>query len=201
MNTTQENTWRGEFGTRYTDRNMGRVPANRAFFRKVLRNVTPWPRTTLELGCGAGENLTALAQLSPGAHREGIEINPQAAERARVAGHMVTTTSILGYEPTRTYEMVFTKGVLIHIPPTELARAYEVLVKASERLVLVCEYYNQKPVEVPYQGMSSMLWKRDWAGDLLNTYKELRLVDYGFVYYRDLYPQDDVTWFLMEKTK
>ncbi|NDB35890.1 MAG: pseudaminic acid biosynthesis-associated methylase, partial [Flavobacteriia bacterium] len=42
--------------------------------------------------------------------------------------------------------------------------------------------------------------KRDFAGELLDTFPDLRLVDYGFAYKRDTsFPQDDITWFLLEK--
>ena len=45
-----------------------------------------------------------------------------------------------------------------------------------------------------------VLFKRDFAGELLDKYKnKLLLLDYGFIYHRDTYPQDDLTWFLMEK--
>jgi hypothetical protein len=36
---------------------------------------------------------------------------------------------------------------------------------------------------------------------LLDLYRELKLVNYGFVYHRDpSFPQDDFTWFLLEKS-
>ena len=35
---------------------------------------------------------------------------------------------------------------------------------------------------------------------MLDQYHNLHLVDYGFVYHRDHnFPQDDLTWFLLEK--
>ena len=40
----------------------------------------------------------------------------------------------------------------------------------------------------------------NFAGEMLDRFRDLRLVDYGFVYHRDVnFPQDDITWFLMEK--
>ncbi|NDH64768.1 MAG: pseudaminic acid biosynthesis-associated methylase, partial [Alphaproteobacteria bacterium] len=44
------------------------------------------------------------------------------------------------------------------------------------------------------------LFKRDIAGEFLDTHPDFKLVDSGFVYYRDptMHP-DDMTWFLMEK--
>lgn len=206
----QEQAWAGAFGDDYTKRNTGRVDANRHFFRRALRE-TRWHMSAhipgthagggsiFELGCGAGENLAALRQLYPFAHLAGLEINPTAAAMARGTSALILEGSILDYEPRRQYELTFTKGVLIHIPPLALEQAYRALVESSSRWVLVAEYYNPQPAEIPYRGRQSLLWKRDFAGDLMKRYQELKLIDYGFVYHGDPQPQDDLTWFLMEK--
>lgn len=211
MDTPQEQVWRGKFGDDYTDRNMGRVPANRAFFRRVFSApsvhqnapyASPRIKSALELGCGAGENLQALRTMYPAMDLAGIEINHVAAARAHaLTSCPIYNTSLLDFQPTRTWDLTFTKGVLIHIPPTELERAYALLVQASSRWVLIAEYYSPQPVEVPYRGERSLLWKRDFAGELLAAYPELALYSYGWVYHRDTYPQDDLTWFLMEKKR
>ena len=92
------------------------------------------------------------------------------------------------------------KGVLIHINPELLERAYRKLYDASHRYVLVCEYYNPSPVRMPYRGHDDRLFKRDFAGEMLDMFADLQLIDYGFQYHRDpTFPQDDITWFLMEK--
>jgi len=45
------------------------------------------------------------------------------------------------------------------------------------------------------------LFKRDFAGEMLERFADLKLLDYGFVYRRDPnFPQDDITWFLLEKS-
>ena len=78
--------------------------------------------------------------------------------------------------------------------------AYQRLFDASHRYVLVCEYYNPTPTSVPYRGHADRLFKRDFAGEMLDLYPRLSLVDYGFAYRRDpVFPQDDVSWFLMRK--
>jgi len=36
----------------------------------------------------------------------------------------------------------------------------------------------------------------------MKKFNDLKLVDYGFVYHADCnFPQDDVTWFVLEKCK
>ena len=52
---------------------------------------------------------------------------------------------------------------------------------------------------VNYRGHDNRLFKRDFAGELIDKFG-LKLRDYGFLYHRDNYfPQDDLTWFLLEK--
>jgi spore coat polysaccharide biosynthesis protein SpsF len=113
----------------------------------------------------------------------------------------VVVGSLLDYEAADTVDLVLVKGVLIHLQPDLLPLAYERIHAATHRLALVCEYYNPSPVAIPYRGHTDRLFKRDFAGELLDRYPDLRLVDYGFVYRRDpVSPQDDITWFLLEKS-
>ena len=200
--TQQEALWAGEFGAEYMQRNRGAslIASNTELFRKVLAR-TEGVSSVLELGCNIGNNLRALRDLLPDADLHGIEINEQAAEEVRRwGGASVEVGSILDLSSDRTYDLTFTKGVLIHINPDRVADAYASLVGASSRYVMVCEYYNPTPVEVTYRGHEHALFKRDFAGEILDAYPELRLVDYGFTYHRDpQFPLDDSTWFLMEK--
>jgi spore coat polysaccharide biosynthesis protein SpsF len=108
----------------------------------------------------------------------------------------------LDYPVAETFDLVLVKGVLIHINPDLLPAVYDRLYRSSRRLILVCEYYNPSPVVIPYRGHADRLFKRDFAGEILDTYSDLVLLDYGFAYRRDpAFPQDDVTWFLMERRR
>jgi spore coat polysaccharide biosynthesis protein SpsF len=92
------------------------------------------------------------------------------------------------------------KGVLIHLNPDILPQVYDKLVKACGRYLLVAEYYNPSPVTINYRGHSDRLFKRDFAGEIMDQHPEMKLKDYGFSYRKDPnFPQDDITWFLMEK--
>lgn len=90
--------------------------------------------------------------------------------------------------------------MLIHQNPDYLPKAYDILYQLSNRYIMICEYYNPKPVEVEYRGNNSVLFKRDFAGEMLERFPDVKLIDYGFIYHRDThFPGDDFTWFLMEK--
>jgi spore coat polysaccharide biosynthesis protein SpsF len=107
-------------------------------------------------------------------------------------------SSIDKYETLNTYDLVFTKGVLIHINPNQLESVYEKMYNLSNKYILIAEYYNPMPAEVIYRGMEGKLFKRDFAGEMIDKYK-LKLVDFGFSYHRGEFPQDDLNWFLLSK--
>lgn len=200
--TPQEEFWAGEFGNDYIGRNKGPdwVAVNTAMFSTVLRHVRG-VSSVLEFGPNIGLNLQAIHQLMPDAELTGVEINPKAAEELRGLGYVdVVEQSVFDYEVTRTWDLTFTKGVMIHLSPERIAEAYDKLYAASGHYIVVAEYYNPAPVELKYRGHEGRLFKRDFAGEMLERFSDLQLVDYGFVYRRDPnFPQDDITWFLLEK--
>ena len=201
--TEQESFWAGAFGTEYIQRNQGDVllASNLDFFAKALR-ATRDVKTCIEFGANIGMNLKALKLLYPGFKQHGIEINADAAhELAQVIPpDHVYQKSILDFNPVQRWDLVLIKGVLIHINPDVLPQVYDRLVGSSGRYLLVAEYYNPAPVAIPYRGHTDRLFKRDFAGEIMDRHPQMQLVDYGFAYRRDpSFPQDDITWFLMEK--
>jgi len=201
--TEQESFWAGDFGNEYIRRNTGAdlLASNLAFFSRALRSARNLAEC-IEFGANIGMNLKALRLLYPYQQQYAIEINADAAaELARfMPPENIFQTSILDFTPQRTYDLTLIKGVLIHINPDFLLQAYETLYRATGRYLLVCEYYNPTPVRIMYRGHHDRLFKRDFCGEMLDKFKELALMDYGFAYRRDPNcPQDDITWFLMEK--
>jgi pseudaminic acid biosynthesis-associated methylase len=202
--TKQEAFWAGYFGDDYIGRNAGPslLAANTALFARIL-NAAPGIRSVIEYGPNTGSNLLAIRSLLPGAALTGVEINRKAASILRRAkGIEVFEGSILSFDRPGVWDLSFTKGVLIHIAPGRLHRAYDVLNRTSARYIAIAEYYSPRPAAVAYRGHRGKLFKRDFAGELLDRFPGLRLVDYGFVYHRDRsFPQDDLNWFVLEKTQ
>ena len=201
--TEQEAFWAGDFGNEYTIRNQGinEIANNISLFSKILAR-TINIRSVLEFGANLGLNLKAIRQILPDAELSAIEINQQAVEMLNRLGDVkVYHKSILDFTPDYLRDFVFVKGVLIHINPDVLTQVYDLLYQTSNRFICVVEYYDPNPVEVPYRGHSGKLFKRDFAGEMLDRFDDLKLNDYGFVYHRDMmFPQGDMTWFLLEKT-
>ena len=199
--TPQEDFWEGSFGDEYAERNREELLSlNVALFAKILAR-TANIHSVLEFGANIGLNLRALKCLCPEVELSAIEINQKAVNELKLLdGVRVYHTSILDFIPDYPRDLTFTKGVLIHISPEKLPLVYDTLYQASKRYVCVSEYYNPTPVSLTYRGHQDRLFKRDFAGELLDRFKDLRLVDYGFAYHRDpVFPQGDLTWFLLEK--
>ena len=201
--TEQESFWAGAFGDEYATRTSGDqwVANNTALFSRILAR-TGSIASVIEFGANIGLNLKAIHHLLPSAELAAIEINQSAADQLEEWGGAtrIYRQSVLDFKATQKWDLVLIKGVLIHINPDELNTVYDVLHKSSRRYICVAEYYNPSPVEVTYRGHAEKLFKRDFAGELLNRFPDLQLVDYGFVYRRDPnFPQDDCTWFLLKK--
>jgi pseudaminic acid biosynthesis-associated methylase len=200
----QEQFWAGDFGTSYIARNEDPrlVSIATTLLSRVLARA-PGIESVLELGANIGNNLLALRHLFPEAHLAGVEINEAAFRRlAALAGVRAHHGSLLQYRADEPVDLAFTRGVLIHIDPDDLPRAYDALYAASRRYVALIEYYNPTPVEVTYRGHAGKLFKRDWCAEIRARHPDLALRDYGFVYHGDaLCPADDLTWFLLERAQ
>ena len=201
--TEQEEFWAGQFGSEYIARNEGEklLASNLNFFVKALKQAGTI-QSCHEFGANIGMNLRALKLLYPEAELSAVEINPEASKiLAEFVGEAnVYEGSIFDYPINKQFDLSLIKGVLIHINPEMLSKVYQKLYEASKKYILVCEYYNPSPVAISYRGHSDRLFKRDFAGELMEKYSDLVLIDYGFAYKRDpVFPQDDITWFLMEK--
>ncbi len=209
--------WAGEFGDRYTERNARDTFSDLLFWSRVLRHIRP--RSALEFGAGDGQNIAALQRLGVG-NLQAVEINESAARRALrncappswccmarslpagIGGEpaIIFVGDALSVAGLRPAELVLTKGFLIHVAPDNLQQMYERIYNHSTRYIALAEYYSPQPRMIPYRGQDNALWARDFAGEMLDRFPALRLIDYGFAYRRDVSPQDDVTWFLMERS-
>lgn len=201
--TEQESFWAGSFGDEYSQRNDGEqlLKSKTALFETVLKR-TGSLESVIEFGANIGLNLRSLASLQPSIALSAIEINEYAKKQIEDWGGCkeVFHQSALEFNVDAPYEMSMILGVLIHINPDELPQMYQKLYESSKRWVFISESYNPTPVMVNYRGNEGKYFKRDFAGEMMDKYPDLKLVDYGFVYHRDpLFPLDDTTWFLMEK--
>lgn len=202
--TEQEFFWAGDFGSNYISRNKSDslLKSNVAFFSQIMKSTSD-VNSLIEFGANIGMNIVALRRLISATDFSAVEINADAVEYLRqIEGTTVYHCSILDFVCDYQRDFVFTKTVLIHINPDSLPAVYDLIYNSSKRYICLAEYYNPSPVEIDYRGHTGKLYKRDFAGEMLDRFSDLKLLDYGFTYHRDNnFPQDDIAWFLLEKCR
>jgi|TARA_B100001093_G_C26847243_1_gene1023440 spore coat polysaccharide biosynthesis protein SpsF len=196
MKTIQEKTWKGKFGVNYSIRNKG---IKKNFLRKIIDKKIKI-KSVFEFGTNIGNNLDIIKSINKNTLTSGVEINQFASEIARKKGHKIINKSIFELENAKKkFDLTMTIGVLIHVNPHQLKFIYKKLFEYSKKYILICEYFNDKPVTIKYRGKFNLLFKRDFAKEIKDKYN-LKIVDYGFVWSEDKnYNMDNYNWFLLKK--
>ena len=110
----------------------------------------------------------------------------------------IVNSTILNFKSHKKYDLVLCKGVLIHINPKQLKKIYEKIFNLTNKYILIAEYFSPKPEMIRYRGFKNKLFKRDFTFEILQNHKQLKLINYGFVYHKDKYPIDNINWFLLK---
>ena len=158
----------------------------------------------LECGCNIGRNVEQIKRVLPEAQPSVIEISEPAFRivTATQKMHHAFNGSILESRlPTRSFDLVFTIGVLIHIAPDALLAHMQKMFDYSAKYILMGEYFNRTPVTLEYRGETDKLFKRDFGKLFIENF-HVRLVDYGFLW-GHIYDKagfDDITWWLFERS-
>lgn len=161
--------WRGRLGIEYTLRNQPDVDEIREELGLMLDGVGLG--TILEVGCNRGLNLKALDYC--GWVVMGVEPNQAARTLAKKDGVTVIDGDICDLPfSSEAFDLVFTAGVLIHIPPDQIDRALDEMVRVSSRYVLAIEYYAKQETRKKYRG--DWLWKRPYGHMLRGRGLELQ---------------------------
>lgn len=200
-----EEAWATRFGRDYTDRNSCADERAGQFHFDLCQKLNV--RRVLEVGCNVGLNLTRLGArrdqptATPSVSTWGVDIGSYAVAQAKRRLPDANFTSGSVYQlPFRdaSFDLVFTCGVLIHIPPDDLQQAVGEVFRTSARYIWCGEYYAENPTEVPYRGLGGSLFKRDFGAYYLSCFSELELVDDGFLE-KETTGFDNLRWWLLRK--
>ncbi len=210
MPTAQDAVWTGDFGRDYTDRSPwsasemdvlyeNKYGVSRTLLNKEFLKLLDMNLRILEVGCNVGVQLQLLQQLRFG-NLWGIELQSDAVRIARArTRHINFLQGSIHDLPFRDdyFDLVFTSGVLIHVPPDVLRNAIAEVHRCATRYIWGFEYHSPVPVAVPYRGKNDLLWKRDFAQLYLDEFDDLRLVAKRLVSYVEGDNEDCM--FLLEK--
>lgn len=191
--------WEAEFGVEWTKRNyMDKAQLREPFWGAFINNLSD-VNSILEIGCNAGMNLQAIYKANDRLQITGLEPNNFAYKEALgIAGGKwrVIPGNIFDTTFDRTFDLVFTCTVLIHIHPDDILKALDRIYSLSGKYVLAMEYYWPRLKEIEYRGTTNTLWKRDFGALWLDNFN-LNIVETGYVDARDGF--DRVTWWLFQK--
>lgn len=199
----QETFWADTYAEEYIRQNSSFDQAlGVEAWRKMLGRAGPID-SVLECGCNIGRNIRCLTEVLPDARKSVIEISEPAYRF--VTGEFALDQAFNGpivdapFDP-RSFELVFTMGVLIHIHPDNLLANMRTMFDLSGRYVLMGEYFSRTPTSIDYQGEQDKLFKRDFGKLFLENF-DVELVDYGFLWGQIYDPAgfDDITWWLFER--
>ena len=199
----QLDKWRGDFGNQYAGRNPldeDGIENVAACWRQVLAHV-PEPQTILEVGANVGRNLAALARI---AQSQLFAIEPNHAAREKLSTLLPPDRIFDGHAgdlpfADRSFDLVFTSGVLIHIPEDALREAYSEIHRTANQWIVTIEYFSPEPVQVVYQGQRDLLWKRDYGTYWLEWFDDVQPVAEGFFWKRTS-GLDNLNWWLFRRT-
>ena len=192
-----ERLWAGEYGGSWTDDNEMGVQEIDAKYTKwfgvsrlsLLERFVGDLREDariLEVGANLGTQLLCLGEL--GFHRlYGIDIQREAIDRAHrqrpeldiVEGNVFDIPFKDDY-----FDLVFTNGVLIHVPPEKLDTALDDIVRCSDDRIYGHEYYAEEYTEIDHRGHEGVLWKTDFPSRYLEG-RDLELLDIEYLEYDD----------------
>jgi ubiquinone/menaquinone biosynthesis C-methylase UbiE len=74
------------------------------------------------------------------------------------------------------FDLVFSAGVLIHIPPDHLPEALREIYRVSKRYLLSIEYFAEQETVIHYRGHEDLLWKRNFFQHWQAQFADLVLI-------------------------
>jgi hypothetical protein len=191
--------WAGSFGDAYQERcqsNWASIKNRSRLFGDIFQamensskanpSLPAFPSSVIEVGGGCGDNLRAIDMIYERS-RQPIKLmscDPNAAARKAMADVATVVPGDLDQLPYQddAADMVFTSGVLIHVPPADLPRAMSEIHRVAKRWILSIEYFNPTPDEIVYQDRPGMLWRRDFGQAWLDKYPTLKTVGFGWAW-------------------
>lgn len=186
--------WRGEVGHAYQERNPYEPRAAVPYFERVAvnRNI----KSILEVGCNLGSKLGAWLMALPGVEISGVEPNAEAVAKASQIPGVKAVVQGDAYKlpfGDESFDLVFTSGVLMHVPTERINDAVKEIVRVAKRYIVAIEQRSEVEQEIqpPFRGVPRMWFARDYT-KLYGQFDEL-----SFIYresYREWYLTETYVW-------
>lgn len=185
MRSKQELFWKGNFGDAYSSRNsididqvyedtfgVTRTDLNQIFLKGIKKNTK-----ILEVGCNQGLQLDVLYKMGF-KNLHGIDINDDALKIAKKKKYLNVQKASIFELPfkDKSFGLVFTSGVLIHISPKDLGKVLTEIFRVSKRYIWGFEYFSKDLKEIQYRGHKDKLWKQNFVKRFRYYFPELKIM-------------------------
>ena len=171
---------------------------------QILDNRLDHINSVIDCGANIGRNISFLkdSRLVPNAEFYALDINQDALKKLNSVFPDVQTQNVnlLDFSVEKTFDLVFTSGVLIHVDPKNLHSVFGNLMKVTKKYLLMIEYFNRTLIEIPYHGKERLLWKMDFGKEFIQ-FSGWNVVDYGFLWGHeyDACGFDDCNYWIFER--
>lgn len=127
----------------------------------------------LEVGCSSGAQLRALQTL--GYHNlHGVDVNAESM-LGNPFPHETANMEALPF-PDASFDVVFTSGTLMHVPPSKRPRAVQEMARVSRRWLWGFEYWSATPKSARFtDDFLPPLWVEDFAALCVAVLRTWRL--------------------------
>lgn len=152
--------YNSELWNEYTDENENVVQENLSKFIYHL-SIGLGTNRILEVGCNVGNNLSFFPSTF---EIYGLDMNENALRKARnkYPSFIFDKGSILKIPyPDSHFDLVFTRGVLIHIHQDDMIQAIKELFRVSKKWIVNLEYFGVDNKMIKWKRGDNLLWYRD----------------------------------------
>ena len=147
------------------------------------------PKNILEAGCGFGRNLKFLIEQGIAPRRlTGIDFSSHLLRHINLPGVKLQRASAQKLPfPANQFDLVFTHGLLMHLPPSQIHLALSELVRVTHHYLVVIEETRKKPGRINH-----FTWAHDYP-KLIAAFN-LKILDYQY------HGKHNLVWYLLQKT-
>jgi len=180
--------WRWLYRRFLADRWQYRIFPQQRWLLKQIKTLRP--RSILEAGCGFGRNLNFL--IKQGIKPEiltGVDISPLLLKQIRLPKSVrIIQANVLQLPfSSNRFDLVFTHGLLMHLPPSQIHLALSELVRVTHHYLVVIEETRKKPGRINH-----FTWAHDYP-KLIAAFN-LKILDYQY------HGKHNLVWYLLQKT-
>jgi ubiquinone/menaquinone biosynthesis C-methylase UbiE len=145
---------------RYTDENMEKIQDDQSKFIYFL-SVALGAKRICEAGCNIGNNLSHFPR---NCDVYGFDMSDYALEKARKRypsfKFEVGNMNVIPFDDSF-FDLVFTRGVLIHVPSTEIDVGLKELTRVSKKWIMNLEYFGKDGEMIKWSRGDDLLWYRN----------------------------------------